>query len=79
MSVFCAVAHAYNTDLTFYIDGKLDSVFNQAIDSDGSTAFDYQVSVYESDFLPFGPHTLTIVNGLDGVSSLMLLDYIMIG
>ncbi|KAI0735581.1 hypothetical protein C8Q76DRAFT_581238, partial [Earliella scabrosa] len=78
--VFCIVAHTLRSpvgrsDMAFFLNGTLVGNFTQ--EPTGDTNIDYDVPVYSNPSLPFGNHTITIVNGhVDGPQSLTLLDYI---
>lgn len=78
--VFCAVAHSFSfpvgrSDMTFLINGTSVGNFTQEPTGDGSIDFD--IPVFSSTSLPFGQHTISIVNGhLNGAQSLTLLDRI---
>ena len=60
--------------MTFFIDGEQAGTFE--LTATGQNDFSYHVSVFASDPLTSGPHTLTVENGhLGGPQSLALLDY----
>jgi hypothetical protein len=61
--------------MTFLIDAQVMGSFIREPTGDGS--FEYNILVFANDSLPYGKHTLTIMNGhTDGPKSLILLDYI---
>ncbi|RPD58421.1 hypothetical protein L227DRAFT_505389 [Lentinus tigrinus ALCF2SS1-6] len=78
--VYCVVTHSFrspvgNSDMSFFIDGILVGNFVQP--PTGDTTYQYNVPVYVNESLPFGSHTIAIVNGHpSGNQSLTLLDRI---
>ena len=61
--------------MTFWIDDNIAGTFAKI--APGEEGYDYNMSVFSHDSLDNGRHNLTIQNGhVDGVKSLILLDYI---
>lgn len=79
VSVFCVISHSSSspdgdTYMSFLIDGEEAGTFTQS--STGQDTYTYNVSVFASEPLPSGQHTLTVVNGrIGGPKVLALLDY----
>lgn len=81
MYVYCALAAAYTTALTFIIDNEMAGDFYET--NNTSEAYEYNILAYWTESLSQGFHTLTIINGQLGngeiFRSLLLLDYIRFG
>ncbi|KAJ3542875.1 hypothetical protein NM688_g5927 [Phlebia brevispora] len=65
-------------DIEFYIDGQLmPQTYTFTPDNPGTNTYTYNVLLYGNDALPTGPHSIVIQNGVQGVSSsIILLDYL---
>ncbi|KLO18722.1 hypothetical protein SCHPADRAFT_993380 [Schizopora paradoxa] len=63
-----------NSDMTFILDGK--TVGNFALAPDGDDEYKSNVTVYANESLSSGVHNITLVSGLAGQESLVLLDRI---
>ena len=66
----------FRTDLTFLIDNQQVGTYSQPITN--GVGWEYNSLFFSNDSLSSEQHTLTIINGANGGSSisLLLLDYI---
>ncbi len=63
-----------NTDMTFLLDNEMVGSFSLA--PNGSPGYIFNVPVYVNETLSPGFHNITILSGLAGSKSLVLLDRI---
>ncbi len=78
MCIWASITPAnHNTDMTFTLNDTVVGNFEQAATHAGSTiVYNYNTPVYFNESLPSGTHNITVIGGLAGKESVILLDRI---